>query len=241
MFYMGKDIALAYQEEIHYYEDKEKLHSNTLDILDYINKAGYDNYDVYYSDLQEYLLKLQDFEIVEEPEINANIPIPYISGNKPAFLYAINCGVNYAFVPNRINDYNVIIEHGYTPVKLGYESSNGPILSSDGDLRIYLLYPMSIDLSYEYFSKKMVAFLKNYFDDVKFDSNDIMLNDKKIIGGACTTMNNMRIVVFQVNFVDKSSDIEAICGPTKKLPGFIDSSIISAENFKNEFLTWLRV
>ena len=50
---MEKDIALAYQEEVHYYKDKDRLHSNTLNILDYISKAGYDNYDDYYSDLQE--------------------------------------------------------------------------------------------------------------------------------------------------------------------------------------------
>ena len=236
---MEKDIALAYQEECRYYEDKDRLHSNTLNILDYIGKAGYDNYDDYYSDLQEYLLKIQDYEIVEEPEINANIPLPYLSGNKPAFLYAINCGTDYAFVPNRINDYDAIEERGYTPVKLGYDSSNGPILSCDGDLRIYLVYPAIIDLSYDYFSKKIVSFLSGRFDNVRLDNNDVMLYDKKVIGGASTVVNNMRIVVFQVNFVDKLSDIQAICGITNKVPGYIDSSIMSAEEFKNEFLTWL--
>lgn len=238
---MEKDIALAYQEENRYYKDKDSLHSNTLNILDYISKAGYDNYDDYYSDLQEYLLKIQDYEIVEEPEINADIPLPYLNGNKPAFLYAINCGVNYAFVPNRINDYAVIEEHGYTPVKLGYDSSNGPILSSDGDLRIYLVYPVNIILHYDYFSNKIVNFLSRYFENVRLDNNDIMLDNKKIIGGASTIMNNMRIVVFQINFVDKLSDIQAICGITNKVPGYIDSSIISAVEFKNEFLSWLRL
>lgn len=238
---MAKDIALAYQEENRYYKDKDRLHSNTLNILDYISKAGYDNYDDYYSDLQEYLLKIQDYEIVEEPEINADIPLPYLNGNNPAFLYAINCGVNYAFVPNRINDYAVIEEHGYTPVKLGYDSSNGPILSSDGDLRIYLVYPANIILHYDYFSNKIVNFLSRYFENVRLDNNDIMLDNKKIIGGASTIMNNMRIVVFQINFVDKLSDIQAICGITNKVPGYIDSSIVSAEDVKNEFLSWLRL
>ena len=238
---MEKDIALAYQEENRYYEDKDRLHSNTLNILDYISNAGYDNYDDYFSDLQEYLLKIQDYEIVEEPEINASIPLPYLKSNKPAFLYTINCGVNYAFVPNRIYDYEIIEKYGYTPVKLGYDSSNGPILSSDGDLRIYLLYPVSINLFYEYFSNKIVSFLSNHFENVRLDNNDIMLDNKKIIGGASTIVNNMRIVVFQVNFVDKLSDIQAICGITNKVPGYIDSSIVSAEDVKNEFLSWLKL
>jgi hypothetical protein len=112
---MTKDIALAYQEENQYYKDKDRFHSNTLNILDYIGKAGYDNYGDYYSDLQEYLLKTQDYEVVEEPEINADVPLPYLTTRKSAFLYTINCGVNYAFVPNRINDYAVIEEYGYTP------------------------------------------------------------------------------------------------------------------------------
>lgn len=238
---MDKNIALAYQEECQYYNDKDKLHSNTLNILDYIGKAGYDNYDDYYSDLQEYLLKSQDYEIVEEPEINADIPIPYLSSNKSAFLYAINCGVNYAFVPKSINDYEAIEELGYTPVKLGYDSSNGPILSCDGDLRVYIVYPASISLSYGYFSSKIVAFLSRYFNDVRLDNNDVMVGDKKVIGGASAVINNMRIVVFQVNFVDKLSDIQSLCGITNKVPGYIDPSIVSAEEFKNEFLKWLRL
>jgi hypothetical protein len=76
---------------------------------------------------------------------------------------------------------------------------------------------------------------------VRLDNNDIMMDDKKIIGGASTVVNNMRVVVFQVNFVDKLSDIQAICGITNKVPGYIDSSIISAVEFKNEFLSWLRL
>lgn len=238
---MAKDIALAYQEENRYYEDKERLHSNTLNILDYIGKAGYESYKTYYSDLQEYLLKIQDYDIVEEPEINANIPVPYLNSRKPAFLYAINCGVNYAFVPNRINDYSEIEKLGYVPVKLGYDSSNGPILSSDGDLRIYLVYPANIDLYYDYFSNKIVSFLSERFSNVRLDHNDVMLDDKKIVGGAAVVMNEMKIVVFQINFVDKLSDIQTICGVTNKVPGYIDSSIVSAEEFKNEFLSWLKL
>lgn len=238
---MEKNILLAYQEEINYYADKVRLNSNTLDVLDYIGKAGYDNYEEYYIDLQEYLLKAQNYEIVEEPEINANIPVPYITSNTSAFLYAINCNVNYAFVPNRINDYTTIESHGYTPVKLGYESSNGPILSCDGDLRIYLMFPANIDISYSYFSVKMSQLLSNYYEDVSTDNNDVMVNGKKVIGGASTIMNNMRIVVFQINFVDKLAAIQDICGISDKVPGHIDSSVISPEEFKNEFLKWLRL
>lgn len=238
---MEKNIALAYQEENRYYEDKHKLHSNTLNILDYISKAGYDSYNEYYSDLQEYLLRIQDYEIVEEPEINADIPTPYLKNRKSAFLYALNCGVNYAFVPNSINNYATIVKLGYTPVKLGYDGSSGPILSTDGDLRIYLMYPSTIELSYDYFSNKIVNFLSNHFENVRLDNNDVMIEGKKVIGGASAVMNNMRIVVFQVNFVDKLSDIQEICGITNKVPGYIDSSIVSAEEFKNEFLTWLNL
>lgn len=238
---MAKDIALAYHEENRYYKDKDTLHSNTLNILDYIGKAGYDNYEDYYSDLQKYLLKTQDYEVVEEPEINADVPIPYIASKRPAFLYTINCDVNYAFVPNRINDFTLIEQHGYTPVKLGYDSSNGPILSANGDLRVYLMYPVNIDLSYEYFANKLVTFLSDYFQGVSLDNNDIMLDGRKIIGGASAIMNDMRIVVFQINFVDKLEEIQEICGITNKVPGYIDSSIVSAEDIKNEFLSWLRL
>jgi hypothetical protein len=236
---MEKNIELAIQKEEEYLNRKVNHCDPTANIYEYLAVAGYDNIDEFLNDKTIYELKSQNYEIVEEPEINANIPVPYLENEIPAFLYTINCETNYAFLPLSWTDYTLIERYGYTPVKLGYDNSNGPILSANGDLRIYFIYPKTIDLSYNYFANKLVEYLSNYFDNVLLDNNDIMIDNTKVIGGADTVMNNMRIVVFQINFVDKTEAIQNICPARSKQPGYIDSSIVTAEQIKNEFLTWL--
>lgn len=238
---MDKDIVLAYQEENMYYKDKDRLHSNTLNILDYISKAGYDNYDDYYSDLQEYLLKIQDYKIVEEPYIDPSLHNPYILNKVPAFLYQIHCDTNYAFVTNNFDKEEILKNYNYQICKLGYDFSSGPIISESGDLRLDLIYPIQIELKADYFLSKLANYFKKYYDDVKVDNNDILIDGKKVCGSVMFCYNEMKVLLLQINFVDKKDVIQDICGITDKVPGHIDSSIVSAEDVKNEFLSWLRL
>ena len=169
-------------------------------------------------------IKSQKYEIVEEPEITPNIPIPYLENKTPAFLYTIKCDYNYAFVPMSYTDYDVLEQCGYTPVKLGYENSNGPVLSASGDLRIYLILKKNKDvqISYHYFLIKLMDYLDNYFDDVSISNNDILIDGKKVIGGAAIEHSGMQIFVFQINFINKENEISKICNLKKKRPGYID-------------------
>jgi len=238
---MEKNIALAIQKEGEYIYDKINNNSVHLNIYDYLSQAGYTDLDEYRRDAKDYWVKSQNYEIVREPVINADVPTPYLQGQVPAFLYTIDCDYNYAFVPMSYTNYTPLEEYGYTPVKLGYENSNGPILSSDGDLRIYFILRKHdyIEITYHYFLIKIKEYLENYFDDVEINNNDLLINKKKVIGGAMIEYNGMNIVVFQINFIDKASDVMDICGITTKVPGYIDSSIVTAEQLKNEFLSWL--
>ena len=238
---MKKDIEAAYKAEIQYYKDKETQHSNVLDILDYIKPCGYNTYDEYFADVQEYKLKIQNYEIVEEPYIAPNIPIPYLNNHQPAFLYTINCETNYAFVKNDFTQFDILEKYNYTPVQLGYETSSGAILSGDGDLRIYLIYPIQINLDFSYFLNKLRNYLSNYYNNVTVDNNDILINGKKVCGSIMLIFNSMKILLMQINFTDKKDIIQEICGVNAKVPGYIDPNILTAENLKNEFLTWLQV
>lgn len=238
---MEKNIALAIQKEKEYIYAKTHSDNVFLSIYDYLAEAGYTDLDEYRRDAKDYWVKSQDYDIVEEPEINADVPVPYLTNGKPAFLYTINCEYNYAFVPMSYTNYDLPEQYGYTPVKLGYENSNGPILSSDGDLRIYLILKKNdyIEITYDYFLNKLKEYLDRYFDSVEISNNDIMIDGKKVLGGAMIEHNGLYIVVFQINFVDKADDIINICGSSPKIPGYIDSSTVQAEQIKNEFLTWL--
>lgn len=238
---MTKDIAKAYAAELQYYNDKDTHHSNTLDILDYIKPCGYNTYDEYYSDVQEYMLRTLNYEIVEEPYIDPNMPIPYIQQRQPAYLYTINCDTNYAFVRNDFDKDDILKNYNYTICRLGYEFSHGPIISEDGDLRIYLIYPIQIELDVNYFLNKFKDYLLNYYDNVVVDNNDIMINNKKVCGSVMLNLNQMNILLMQVNFTDKTKIVEEICGISDKMPGYINPSILSAENLNNEFMSWLRL
>ena len=186
-------------------------------------------------------VKSQNYEIVEEPVINANVPVPYLTNGTPAFLYTISCVYNYAFIPMSYTNYELLEQYGYIPVKLGYENSNGPILSTNGDLRIYLILKKNehIEITYHYFLIKLKEYFDCYFDNVAISNNDILINGEKVLGGAMIEHNGLLIVVFQINFINKREDIINICGITPKTPGYIDSSVVTAEQIKNEFLSWL--
>jgi len=238
---MEKNIALAIQKEEEYIYDKVNNNDVELNIYDYLKSSGYTDLEEYRKDAKDYWVKSQNYVVVEEPVINADVPVPYLTSQTPAFLYTINCIHNYAFIPTSYNNYDLIEQYGYTPVKLGYDNSNGPILSSDGDLRIYLIFRKSnvVEINYHYFLIKLRDYIGNYFDNVIISNNDILIDNNKVLGGAMIEYNGLMIVVFQINFVDKRNDIINICGISPKNPGFIDSTILSAEQIKNEFLTWL--
>jgi hypothetical protein len=238
---MEKNIALAIQKEEEYIYDKVNNNDVELNIYDYLAEAGYTDLEEYRRDAKDYWVKSQNYEVVEEPVINVDVPVPYLTNQTPAFLYTINCTYNYAFIPTSYNNYDLIEQYGYTPVKLGYENSNGPILSSNGDLRIYLILKKNehIEITYHYFLIKLKEYFDRYFDNVEISNNDILINGEKVLGGAMIEYNGLLIVVFQINFVDKREDIISICGITPKIPGCVDSSVVTAEQIKNEFLLWL--
>ena len=184
----------------------------------------------------------QKFVIEKEDVIDPEIAVPYLKKHTPAFLYTIDCDYDYAFLPISYTDSSKVEKLGYTPIKLGYDNSNGPILSASGDLRIYLILKnsLNVEISYHYFLIKLKEYLDNYFDDVSISNNDILIGGKKVLGGAMIEKDGMIVFIFQINFVNKEKDIRQVCILKKKQPGYIDPSIVSPEQIKDEFLSWLR-
>lgn len=186
-------------------------------------------------------LKSQKYEILPSDHIDTSMSIPYLEKKIPAFFYAINCDYNYAFIPKGYTDYDLLKEMGYHPIELGYENSNGPVLSVNGDLRVYLILKKDkkVDITYHYFLIKLKEYLDNYFEDVSISNNDILLDRKKVVGGALIEIHGMLVLVFQINFVNKEDDIHKVCPYLKKEPGFIDPSVVNAEQLKDVFLSWI--
>ena len=237
---MIKDIAKAYEAEQQYYKDKDRLHSNVLDILDYIRPCGYDTYEEYWKDVQEYKLKIQNYEIVEAPGIAEDVYIDYIKNNKPTFVYLINSSNNYAFVPQNFEHDEIFKEYNIIPAHMTYKADNGVIITSNGDLRIVLI-TNEIEIEIEYFLNKLKQYLSIFFENVIVDNNDILIDNKKVCGSGFMKINNMNIYMFQITFVDRIELIKKICKNSIKEPGFIDSKILSPYKLKDEFISWLRL
>lgn len=237
---MSKDIAKAYEAEQQYYKDKDRLHSNTLDIMDYIGSYGYDNYDEYYNDVQEYMLKIQDYEIKEVKNVSEDCYVYYLQNNIPALVYNIHSDNNFAFVPNSFDKDELFAKYNIIPQRMNYDASNGVIITSDGDLKMVIIVPDFIKLPKDYFLVKLYNYLLNYFDDITIDNNDIMLYNKKVVGSGVQNINNMNVYMFQITFVDRSELIKQVCTSSVKEPGFIDKNIISQEKLKDEIASWLQ-
>lgn len=237
---MEKNIALAIQKEEEYIQRKVYQEDNTANIYNYLAEAGYDNISEFREDKTIYLLKHQNYIIDEVPEIKEDCYVDKIKNKIPAFVYIIHSGNNFAFVPNTFDKDDILAEYNIIPARMNYEAKNGVIITSDGDLRVVLIIPDFIEIPQNYFLIKIRDYLSNYFDDVRIDNNDIMLNNKKVLGSGLKNENSMNVFMFQITFVDRSELIKKICTTSVKEPGYIDPNIVSPEQLKNEFLSWLQ-
>lgn len=236
---MEKDIRRAIEQEAIYLRKKFEEHDENAKIYDYIGPCGYDDVNDFYWDKQKYLFKTQPFIIEEEPYIDLAFTAEYYRDKIPAFLYTIDCFEDYAFIPNDFEDTEILEENNLVPLKIGYDARNGVIISSDGDLRIYLIYDGSLEVPCDVFMNFLKDVLEEYYDNVVVDGNDIMIDGKKVIGSVAFRYADMNSIVFQCTFTDRVELIREICGVTPKTPGFIDKNIISPEELRDRFIVWL--
>lgn len=234
---MKKDIAKAVQQESDYLVRKER--GEEVKIFDFIGPCGYSDVNEFYWDKQFYLFRSQNWANVEEPYITLDFTREYFRNQAPAFLWTIDCPVQYAFVPIDYQNTDMLISYGLEPLKIGYTAQNGIIISSDGDLRIFLIYPGEIEILSEHFLEFFRDTLEEVYDDVVISKNDVLIDGKKVVGSVLFPYMNMNVFVAQVTYSSNETLIKKICGETAKVPGKIDKTLISPYTLKNRFAQWL--
>ena len=236
-----KNIERAIQQEVIYVVRKAKGEDVKID--DFINSCGYSSANEFYWDKQIYLLKQSNCVELEEPYIDLKLAKEFLENKIPAFLWTINCPTTYAFVPNEYVDTEPLIKHGLEPVKIGYPSSvlKDVIISSDGDLRIFLIYPGSLDLRTDHIVSFFKDYLDEYFENVTANSNSVFIKNKKVLGSIILPSSKMGIFVAQVSFSDKSELVKKVCTGTTDAPGFIDPTVLSPYALKDGFSSWLEI
>ena len=124
-----------------------------------------------------------------------------------------------------------------------YGTFGGAVVVSPGDYNIGIVVPAELDLNSNFFLNKITIILNKYFENVKVDNNDILINNKKVLGSAGFGNEEFFFFVAQISFSDKSELIQRICGDIEeggKQPGYINSNILSSNQLKEELLIWLQ-
>lgn len=212
-------IEQAIQAEKDYVKNK-LLNSYTRPLISIMQEYGYDNLDFYFQAKRDYLIKSLDFNIVyykgnnifetvgklldkEEPAIL------FVEHQKP-FIYHGNKAYNLDAAQEAMLD---VHEGGY---------AGGTIIGDEGDLSIGIFYPNKIDVNSNYFLDIIGEALSLFNIQSTVDNNDLMVDNKKVLGSATLSTENYNAFVSYLSFSDKAELIKEICGENAKAPGFIN-------------------
>lgn len=165
--------------------------------------------------------------------------------NKETCAYFMDDSDTFAFVPLSWDDDERFAKCGIKGYKLFYdtEPGRGIIIVSPGDLSFLVMRPYDETKTIcGEFEENILNFIKSRFPDASFNGNDITINDKKIIGTASNILNGMALFMFIASFNDNSELISQLCSPghDNKIPSYIDDSVLSKNEFKNEIISWLQ-
>ncbi len=124
-----------------------------------------------------------------------------------------------------------------------YNSFGGNIVATKEDYGLVVILPSSIDLSQQLMLNEFIKILQKYFNNnFIIQDNDILMDNKKIVGSGNFGNNDISIMLFYFSMSDKGELIQNICGNpmTNKTPGHIDANILPTEQLVKELLSWLQ-
>ena len=142
-----------------------------------------------YCDASEFPMKFSTFVYLKQPTL-------LFGDSDKTFIYHGN------------EEYNAqAVKDLQIPVyEIGYEG--GTIVGAAGDLSIGIFYPDTIDLRSDYILDKIVSILQNHGIAAEVDSNDVLVDDKKV--SACNSISKtiedaaQSYVYFNTDIVDSA-------------------------------------
>ena len=239
---MSKDIAKAIKLEEEYLSRKINEGDGTANIYKYLSEAGYDNINEYWIDAQEYWVKSQNMtlERVYITEESLDEWVTLSMSNKRLFrssdIEDPSLGT-VAIVGREFNEYDKFINHNVYPVVFNY--MRGCIITGIDDLNFCLSIPNKIWLHLnEYVLNKLADFISLKYDNVIISENDILIDNKKVVGLAIIENKNMSCIICHISLTDYNDLIYELCPPHgDKEPGYIDK--ITKTEFEKEIQSWL--
>jgi hypothetical protein len=223
--------------EQQYLDTRDTL--KTLSLLNRLSTVGYTSLDTYFKDKTEYLVRTSNPTIYEPVMLGIEDAVEASVKTKEVSVYIPTASDVFAWHGSETIDYDLCKSLGVTVYEMRY--LGGTIISGPEDFSIAVIIDENTDVTSDYFMNRFYSYFRQYFSNVVLNNNDILINDKKILGSMTRRANGMFIFATQVSFVDRTNLINQICPPDSgKIPGCIDNSILTKEMLKNEVLSWLQ-
>lgn len=233
-----KNIEKAIEAEQEYLKEKQK--GTQPNVHDYLGQWGYSDLDEFQLDKKSHELKQLDWIVYVLPKLSISPIQEYVKNKQAVFAYCINTGEKAAHIKKDDPRISELERLGYHVFEVGVQNlEDGLIITHDGDLRVCVSLPVEMNVTQEWFLRRLCRFLNSLGLNATIGNNDVLVNDRKICGCGSFTNDGMISMVFQISFTDHIEEIESICGIKPKRPGFIDSSVLTAEQMKDEFLSWV--
>ena len=228
-------IEEAMLAERHYLEDRLAGKQAILDLSVY----GYNDLAKYFSDKRDYQLKhcgikvhettMDNIESRVEAAVISKIPSLWIPTADEVFVWHGNESIDEALCAKlgvRIYDMNYI---------------GGTIVSGPEDLSLAVLIPESVDISTFYMLSKIKMIMDQYFDSVVIDGNDVLIDEKKVLGSMNRRVNGIYVFACQISYVDRSEYISKLCSKQSvKIPGYINSAVLPKDVLKSKVIECLQ-
>lgn len=233
-----KDLFAAMLEEKSYIADR----INGIDTVlsERLKPYGYDDLAVYFNDKRDYLFSQWIPEVYPIDVRNITTGLEDAVKNEKYGIYISTTDGLYAFHGSDEIDYTLCEELGVYVAELYHQG--GTIIGSEKDLGIEIIAPNDIGLDTNFILNKFYEIISKYVSgNVTIDGNDILIDDKKVMGSMRRSVGNVFVWAAQVSFGDYKDIVSQIC--TKKSvkePSCIDSLMLSRELLEREVLKWLQ-
>lgn len=240
---MNQNILQGIKIQEKYLHDIEENGESNIVFADAIKDLGFSSLDDFFSQKVLYQLRtsLHEQYFSTTPAQIMNLSRECIQNKQCAVIDADvenNC-VHIGFGKDTVINTEYCKQHNIEVYP--YDGYGGAIVSGTGDYNLTLIFSDNIDIDTSVILKQIQRILSKYFDDVIVDSNDILIDGKKVMGATYAHANNMVFLGVAFAFVCQPDIVTAICGTPKtgKEIGCINPEILSRDQFKKELLSWL--
>ena len=235
---MNKDIDKAIILEQQYLQDK--LNGKTVSLIDYLINAGYSNLDEFFNDKDQKMFKDINF-IYDETTLIEDIPekVAYNIANCVPSVLIPDIYQPFAWIGKDANYSQEDFDY-YNIKTYNLHYNGGIIISGPEDLSIAIIMPKIQSINSNFFLDKIDQYFFQHFDNSYVDHNDLIINDKKVMGSVSIITDKTFMFAAQFSFKDRYNVIKVLCPPHGgKIPGAIDSNIITKNDLIMEIKSWL--